>query len=231
MNRGFSVAIDGPVASGKGTLAESLAERIGGYFINTGGMYRALALYCIENEINIDSEAEVSKYLSEIRVELDGERVFLNGKDISSRIKEPDISAISATLASYGSVRRDLARRQSEISEKLISEGKAVIVEGRDIGIRVLPNADLKIFLTADEEIRARRRFEQYQEKGLEKSFEDVLQETKDRDHKDTTRETDPLPSNPEELGYWVLDDSGQSEEETIETVMTELRKRGLING
>lgn len=226
--KAFSVAIDGPVASGKGTLAEALAKKLEGHAINTGGMYRAVALYCIENNIELSN---VINALPKINVDLNDDQIFLNGKNVTDRIKEPDIAAVSSILAAYSSVRRDLARRQYEIAERLMTDGKAVFIEGRDIGTRVLPNADLKIFLTADPEIRARRRYNQYTEKGLDKSFEEVLEETKQRDYVDSNRETDPLPSNPKELGYWVLDDSGQSESETIQLVLDEIEKRGLRNG
>lgn len=231
MKKGFSVAIDGPVASGKGTLAEALAKKLRGYSINTGGMYRALALYCLENNINTGSESEVANVLGKVVVDLIEDKVLLNGKDVSDRLKESDISATSSILASYGLVRNDLANRQRSIAEKLMSEGRAVLIEGRDIGTRVMPDADLKIFLTADENVRAQRRHLQYKQKGILKNFEEVLEETKSRDRLDSSRETDPLTSDPESMGYWVLDDSGQDEQESISAILSELQKRGLING
>lgn len=230
MNRGFTVAIDGPVASGKGTMAETLAHKLGGSSVNTGGMYRAVALFCIENNIDTNKEVEVVKILPSIKVELKDEKVYLNGRDVTERIKEPDIAEMSSIVAFYSGVRKDLTGRQRAIAEKGISEGKIIILEGRDIGTRVLPNADIKIFLTANPEVRARRRLKQYAKKEINKSFEEVLSETKHRDEVDSTRHVDPLPLNPEDLGYWVLDDSDQAEEETIKAVMTELRKRQLIN-
>ena len=120
--------------------------------------------------------------------------------------------------------------QQQKIAQNIIGEGKIVVVEGRDIGIRVLPDANIKIFLTADLEVRAKRRLEQYKTKGIQKEFAQILDETKIRDERDTTREIDPLPSNPAASGYWVLDTSNQSEHETIRAVMEELEKRGLIS-
>ena len=168
--KAFSVAIDGPVASGKGTLAEVLAKKFDGHALNTGGMYRAVALYCLENSIDTSIESTVVNALPNIDVDLKDDQIFLNGKDITERIKEPDIAAISSTLAAYGGVRKDLARRQREIADRLMADGRVVFIEGRDIGTRVLPNADIKIFLTADPEIRARRRLNQYLEKGINKT-------------------------------------------------------------
>ncbi len=227
--QGFSIAIDGPVASGKGTLATALAEKLGGFNLNTGAMYRVVALWCVENGINIESEQEVVKTLSGINIELESNIVKINGDDVTERIKEPDIADKSSIVASYGGVRKNLANRQREIAKAEIREGKIVIVEGRDIGIRVLPDADLKLFLTARPEIRAGRRVEQYRQRGVEKSFEEMLEDVRIRDERDINRSVDPLPSNPATLGYWVLDNSDQNESETIETVLAQLRKRGLI--
>lgn len=230
MNKGFGVAIDGPVASGKGTLAQALANKLGGFFINTGAMYRAVALLCLERSIDLTKEIEVVKVLPDINIEFKNQKIILNGGDISERIKEPDIAAGSSIVASYSSVRKDLADKQQKIAQNIIGEGKIVVVEGRDIGIRVLPDANIKIFLTADLEVRAKRRLEQYKTKGIQKEFAQILDETKIRDERDTTREIDPLPSNPAASGYWVLDTSNQSEQETIRAVMKELEKRGLIS-
>ncbi len=228
MNKGFSIAIDGPVASGKGTLAETLANKLGGFSINTGAMYRAVALFCLSKNINLEKEEDVISVLPNINIELK-DNVYLNGNDVTERLKEPNVASASAVVAYYSGVRKDLAERQRKIALQGISEEKVIIAEGRDIGTRVLPDADIKIFLTASPEIRAKRRLGQYIEKGINKKFEDVLEETKIRDELDTTRETDPLPTNPESLGYFVLNDSNQTEEETVQSIIEELRRRGLI--
>jgi cytidylate kinase len=168
MNKGFAVAIDGPVASGKGTIASALARKLSGSFINTGAMYRCVALLCLERGINTGDEPLVNNILPEVNVVFNKEQVLLDGKDITERIKEPDIAALAALVASYAGVRKDLVVKQQKIANDEKKKGNIVIMEGRDIGTRVMPDADLKIFLTADSNIRARRRLEQFAQKGIE---------------------------------------------------------------
>ena len=230
MPQGFSIAIDGPVASGKGTLATALAERIGGFYINTGAMYRAVALLSLERGIDINNEAEVNIVLPDTRIEFKDNDVFLNGRDITERITKPDISHGSSVVAIYGSVRKDLVRKQQQMAKDAIDEGKTVIAEGRDTGTKVFPNSALKIFLTARPEVRALRRTIQYQEKGINKEAHEVLGDLKMRDERDMNREIDPLPSNPSSLGYYILDNSNQTEEESLDSIITELKRRGLIH-
>jgi len=230
MNKGFSIAIDGPVASGKGTVASALANALGGFFINTGGMYRCVALLCIQNNIDTEKEAEVVKVLPQTNVEFRKGCVYLNGADVTERLKEADVARGSSVVAVYEKVRKDLVEKQQRIAGDLILKGKIVIAEGRDTGTRVLPDASFKIYLTAAVEIRAKRSLNRDMQRGAIKNFEDVLKETKIRDERDMGRDVDPLPSNPESLGYWVLDSSSQKEEETIGIVLSKLKERGLIH-
>ncbi len=230
MSKGFSIAIDGPVASGKGTIAAALTDRLGGFFINTGAMYRTVALLCLEHRIDINSENEVSKVLPQVNVDFKDKKFFLNGIDVTERLARPDVSKASSVVAIYGSVREDLVKKQHRLAEDLLGEGKIVIAEGRDTGTRVIPKASLKVFLTAGLEVRVKRRRKQYREKGIKESMEAIKADTKTRDERDLGRNIDPLPSNPSELGYWVLDNSNQTEEETIDAIINELKRRGLIN-
>lgn len=230
MHKGFSIAIDGPVASGKGTVASALASTLGGFFINTGGMYRCVALLCIKNNFDLKNEEDVIKVLPQINVEFKEKQVYLNGVDVTERLTEADVASGSSIVAVYEKVRQDLVSKQPKIAKDLISQGKIVIAEGRDIGTRVLSDADIKIFLTASAEVRAKRSLNRDRNRGIIKSFDDVLKEIKIRDERDTNRKVDPLSSNPASLGYFVLDNSGQTEEETINTILLNLRKRGLIN-
>ncbi len=228
MPQGFSIAIDGPVASGKGTLATALAQKLGGFYINTGAMYRSVALLCLERGIDINNESEVIRVLPDINVEFNDSKVLLNGNDITERITRPDTTHGSSIVAVYGSVRADLAKKQQQIAQNAIDKGQVVIAEGRDTGTKVFPNAPIKIFLTARPEIRALRRAVQYQEKGIKKDAHEVLVDLKIRDERDINRAIDPLPSNPSQLGYFILDNSDQAEEETVDSIMTELKRRGL---
>lgn len=229
MNKGISIAIDGPVASGKGTLANALADRLGGFFMNTGGMYRAVALFCLEKNIDINNEEDVLKVLPEVSVDLEGKRIVLNGVDVSERIKQSDVANGSSVIAVYKVVRDDLSRRQQKIAQKIVDKDGIVIAEGRDTGTRVFPNAELKIFLTASLDVRARRNLERYRQKGMEMTLAEIIEETKLRDQRDTNRKIDPLPKDPEKKGYWVLDNSNQTESESINLILGELKKRNLI--
>lgn len=230
MNKGLTVAIDGPVASGKGTIASALARKLDGSFINTGAMYRSVALLCLERGIELSDESAVEKILPEVNVVFDKQQVLLNGREITERIKEPDIAAAASVVASYAVVRRDLVIKQQKIAKEEKEKGNIVIMEGRDIGTRVIPDADMKIFLTADSDIRAKRRLEQFAEKGIEKELDEVRSETLKRDKLDSEREVDPLPSDPASLGYFVLDNTDQSEDESISIILDEIRKKGLLN-
>lgn len=231
MPQGFSIAIDGPVASGKGTLATALAKRLGGFYLDTGAMYRSVGVAAIDRGINIENPSDVGTILSEIDIEFKDGRVLLNGEDVSTRIREADASHASSVIAQYGQVREDMVKRQRKIAMDAIDKGQMVVVEGRDVGTRVLPNASLKVFLTARPEVRAIRRAVQEGEKGIRTDADDALADLRKRDERDMNREIDPLPSNPSEHGYFILDNSDQHEEETIESVIAELRKRGLVDG
>lgn len=230
MNKGFSIAIDGPVASGKGTIAQALANKLNGSFINTGAMYRCVALICLNKDVDINDEKLVEELLPNLEINFDDEKVLLNGSDVTERVKEPDIANASAIIATYAGVRSDLVKKQQEIAEKETERGKVVVMEGRDIGTRVLPNADFKIFLTAEPKIRAERRQEQFAQKGIDKELTEVIEETLERDRLDTGRKVDPLPSDPASLGYFVLDNTKQSEEESINIILEEIKRKGLKN-
>lgn len=229
MSKGFSIAIDGPTASGKGTVATALANKLNGLFMSTGSMYRILALLCLEKGIDINNEKEVARVLPSVNVDYIGKKVFLNGVDVTDKIRQSEVSHASSVVAVYAKVRNDLVKKQQQIAQKYVDKGQIVIADGRDTGTRVLPNAALKIFLTANLGIRVKRSLERYKQEGIHKSMEDVFLETEIRDKRDTKRHIDPLPSNPVAFGYWVLDNSNQTENETIAEIMSELKKRGLI--
>jgi len=230
MSKGFEIAIDGPVAAGKGTVAVALAEKLGGLFLYTGAMYRSVALLCIERGLDLHDEASVVEVLSDTNIEYRDEKIFLNDKDITDRIKLPDTANGSSVVSRYWQVRRELVKKQQLLAQHAINQGKVVIAEGRDIGTRVLPSADLKIFLTSSLETRARRGVQRYKGQRVEKNLEEVIEETKERDRKDYERRLDPLPRNPAELGYWVIDNSEQTEEETVNLILNRLKEKGLIN-
>ncbi|PIY93853.1 MAG: cytidylate kinase [Candidatus Levybacteria bacterium CG_4_10_14_0_8_um_filter_35_23] len=248
MKKGFIVAIDGPVAAGKGTIAPVLSEKLNGSYLYTGAMYRCLALLCIEKKIDVKNKEEVKNLLKEIGIRLNGKKVFLNGKDVSERIKERDVARAVPFVALIPEVREEMVNRQRKTAGEMIEDGQAVapevydvgrslrsgpliVAEGRDVGTTIFPNAELKVFLTASLEIRAKRRLKQLHEAGFTGlSLNKILKDVKRRDEQDSERKIDPLPSDPKALGYFVIDNSGLSEEATLNAIINEIKKRDLIN-
>lgn len=228
---GFAIALDGPTAAGKGTVAAALAKRLNGFFMNTGGMYRAVALYCIEHGIEtVNNEIGVARILSEVNIDIKDGGIILNGNDVTERIKAPDTSDGSSKVAVYREVRKALVRRQQEIGQRIIDHDQIVVAEGRDAATKIFPEAGLKVFLNASLGERARRRQLQYREKGIEKGLLEIEAEISKRDDRDSNREIDPLQlKDPEKVGYWVVDDSNETPAETVERIFMELVRRGLV--
>lgn len=225
--KGFVIAIDGPVASGKGTIAKKLAQKLRGFDLYTGAMYRCLALLCINKGLNLEKATDVESVLSDLNVEFDHNKVLLNGQDVTERIQDADTASGASVVGVFPKVRESLASKQQEIAKKATEKGMIVVAEGRDMGTTVFPNAPLKIYLTARPEVRARRRMEQFL--GSEKDLERAVEELKKRDTRDSQREASPLPITPENFGYFVLDNSDLNEEETLDAINAELKKRKLI--
>lgn len=229
MPKGFIIAIDGPVASGKGVLAQRLAAELNGFHLYTGAMYRCIALMCIERGIDLNSEVAVEQVLPDLNIEFDGDRVLLDGKDVTDRIKKPDTASGASVIGVFQKVRKELVSKQQEIAEKAIGKGQIVVSEGRDTGTVVFPKAAFKMYLTAGDEIRARRRLRQANGQEDIDSLDKALKDLKERDKRDTERLISPLVSNPQEHGYYLLDNSEMTEEETLEVIITEIKKRKLI--
>lgn len=184
----FIMAIDGPAGSGKSTIAKILAERHNLTYLDTGAMYRMVAYYFLENNVDLDNDAEVRLNLAKVVLDIKANRFFLNGKDVSEEIRTPRVSGLVSFVARLKRVRERLVELQREISS-----GKNVVLDGRDIGTVVFPDASLKIFLVASPEERAKRRMKDYEEKGIKESYEKVLEGIKERDLIDSTRKESPL--------------------------------------
>lgn len=185
----FIVAIDGPAGVGKGTIAKIIAEKFNLINIDTGATFRCVTLEMINNNVKIDEEEKIKKLLHEINIEIDTENnVFLNGKDVSLEIRTSKVNEFVSAVSTLKVVRENLLHLQRKMAE-----GKNVIVEGRDIGTTVFPNADIKIYLDAIPEERARRRVKQNLEKGIDCVYEEILASVKNRDKIDSTREIAPL--------------------------------------
>lgn len=231
MNKGFVVAIDGPVASGKGTIARLLADKIGAEKIDTGGMYRALALKCVRQQVSFGDKKAVLSLLpqTEISLAMDEEGslslVLLDGEQVNDSIRTPEIALGASIVSKYSEVRFFLVKKQKDLIKTLTSEGRSVVIEGRIVATEVVPEAEYKLFLQADLKVRAKRRYTQYLEKGISLSEEDVIQDTLERDERDA----EYLPDNPSELGYRVLDTSEMTEEQTVRQIIKDLMERKLI--
>ena len=189
----LSVAIDGPGGAGKSTLAKRVAQKFGFAYVDTGAIYRTLGLAVFRAGKSVERTDEVMSVLSkaEIRLDYDGQgtqHMFLGAEDVSDKIREPQISAYASALSAFAEVRAALLDMQREQAAL-----RSVVMDGRDIGTVVLPNAGLKLFLTASPEVRAYRRFRELQEKGLQTTLEQVRKELCERDERDSKRAAAPL--------------------------------------
>ena len=218
--RRIKIAVDGPCASGKSTVARLLALRLGYKLINTGAMYRAVGLLAIEEGIDPLDEAGVSLILPNIEIDFVGpasnQRVILNGRDVTERIAEPDVASAASAVSSLLPVRKDLVARQ----QRMAAEG-GVVLEGRDIGTVVLKDAECKFYVTASLEERARRRLKDYDSMGIPKELAQVQDDLRRRDTNDMTREHSPLKKAP---GAIEIDTTHLTIDEVIDRLMAHIQ-------
>lgn len=209
----FVVAIDGPAGSGKGTITKLVGEKLGLINIDTGATFRCVALNMIQENIKIDEEYKIGKLLENIKINIDKDgRIFLNNEDVSEKIRENDVNELVSPVSVLKQVRDKLL-----VIQRDIAKNKDVIMEGRDIGTVVFPNADVKIYLDATPEERAKRRVKQNEEKGIETSYEEVLQNILDRDKRDSSRKIAPLKQAEDAI---YIDSSNMTIEEVIEKII-----------
>jgi len=193
MNKMISIAIDGPSGAGKSTLAKMLAKDLGYIYVDTGAIYRSVGLYAIKNGIGSKDEAALESNLKNIDIKMTYDdnglqRMILNGEDVTGMIRTPEVSIYASDVSAMPPVRKFLLDMQRKMAEEY-----NVIMDGRDIGTVVLPNADIKIFLTASAEIRAKRRYIELIEKNIDTTYEDVLKDQLYRDKNDSSRAIAPL--------------------------------------
>ncbi len=191
MSNVFSIAIDGPAGAGKSTMAKALAKALGAMYLDTGAMYRAFGLFMLRKGAVNDADA-VARCVEDVDIAVrfvDGaQRLYLTGEDVTDAIREPEVSMAASTVSAVPQVRERMVALQRKIAE-----GQNVVMDGRDIGTKVLPNATLKIYLTASAEERARRRCRELEEKGKPEPYEQVLRDMVQRDYQDTHRAASPL--------------------------------------
>ncbi len=218
----YKIALDGPSGVGKSTLAKALAKELGFVYVDTGAIYRAVGVYAQRNDIAPSDEETLKVHFGKINIELrwtkEGQRVYLCGEDVSNEIRTPKSSMYASAVSALPSVRAFLLEMQ-----RSIAENNSVVMDGRDIGTVILPDAEVKIFMSADENSRAQRRLLELREKGIETTFDEVLSDMKKRDHNDSTRSTAPLRAADDAV---MLDNSALNIEQTIDKALEIIREK-----
>ena len=209
----FNIAIDGPAGAGKSTIAKQLAKELSFIYVDTGAMYRSMALYFMRNDIAKEDEAAISDACKTVEVSIayeNGEQqVLLNGENVSKEIRKEEVGKMASATSVYKEVRTKLV----ELQQKLAAD-KDVIMDGRDIGTVVLPDANVKIFLTASSKVRAKRRFDELTAKGEKCDIDAIEKDIIERDHRDMTRETSPLKQADDAV---LLDSSDMTIDEVVD--------------
>ena len=224
MGKTYNIAIDGPAGAGKSTIAKKVAEKLNFIYVDTGAMYRAMALYFIRQGINRENEKEVEEACGQIEITISYEnhsqQVILNGENVSDLIRREEVGNMASAVSVYKSVRDKLLLLQRDLAAK-----ENVIMDGRDIGTWVLPWADTKIYLTAGSRVRAERRYKELEEKGISCNIEEIEKDIIERDRRDMTREIAPLRQADDAV---LVDASYMTIEEVADRIMEIAADHGL---
>ena len=223
MKKLYSVAIDGPSGAGKSSVAKAIAKELNILYVDTGAIYRTIGLEVCRRALDPKSKADVLPVLPELDIHMaygdDGlQHMLLNGEDVTVEIRRPEISLYASDVSAMAEVREFLMEMQRDMARK-----NCVVMDGRDIGTIVLPDADVKIFLTASAQERARRRFLELQKRGMEKPYEDILAEQEQRDYKDTHRAVAPLKPADDSV---IVDTTELDFEQSKEKILSVIRER-----
>lgn len=222
MVKKISIAIDGPAAAGKSTVAKIIAKDLSYIYIDTGAMYRTLTLKALERNISLEDEEALAELLSQLTIELkpdgEGQKVLVNGEDVTTSIRSIEVTNNVSTVSKHPKVREEMVRRQ-----RVLAGNGGVVMDGRDIGTHVLPNAELKIFLKASVEERAKRRHEENLKKGFPSDLEKLKEEIEERDKLDSTRATAPLVKAPDAI---EIDTTSLNIKEVVEKIKDLIKER-----
>lgn len=222
LNKRLNIAIDGPAGAGKSTIAKMVSKKLNCIYVDTGAMYRAVALFFIKNGIASDDEKRIAKEIENIHVDIQFEvgeqRVLLNGKDVTEEIRAERVGKWASEISKYTVVREYLVKMQREVAAK-----QDVVMDGRDIGTVVLPQANVKIYLTASSKIRAMRRYNELTQKGVFCDIHDIEQGIMERDTQDMNREISPLRQAKDAI---LIDSSNMTIDEVVEKIVSLARER-----
>ncbi|MDO4267328.1 MAG: (d)CMP kinase [Eubacteriales bacterium] len=223
----FNIAIDGPAGAGKSTIAKLAAAKLSFVYVDTGAMYRAIALYFLRSGVKPEAEEEISRRIDgagiTIRYEDGTQKVLLNGEDVSGQIRTEEVGNMASAVSVYPAVRAHLLKLQ-----RSLAASADVIMDGRDIGTCILPDADVKIFLTASPAVRAMRRYRELTEKGIVCNLQEIEQDIIERDARDMNRETAPLKQAEDAL---LLDSSGMTVSQVVDAILKAARDRRAETG
>ena len=222
LNKRLNIAIDGPAGAGKSTIAKMVSKKLNCIYVDTGAMYRAVALFLIENGIASDDEKRIAKEIENIQVDIQFEagdqKVLLNGKDVTEEIRAERVGNWASEISKYTLVREYLVKMQREVATK-----QDVVMDGRDIGTVVLPQANVKIYLTASSKVRAMRRYNELTQKGVFCDIHDIEQGIMERDAQDMNREISPLRQAKDAI---LIDSSNMTIDEVVEKIVSLARER-----
>ena len=218
----LNIAMDGPVGAGKSTIADEVARRLGILHLDTGAMYRAVGLTALNRGVDVNDEGAVTRLCEGLTISVahgpEGQRTLVDGLDVTGGLRTEAVSMAASKVATYGGVRRAMVAAQQRMAAET-----DMLVDGRDIGTRVLPGATVKIFLTADARERARRRWEQLKEKGIAADFDEVLEDLRRRDDQDMHRAIDPLQAAADAV---IVDSTHLTFEQTVEAIVTLVKEK-----
>ncbi|RKD25683.1 cytidylate kinase [Ammoniphilus oxalaticus] len=218
----MKIAIDGPAGAGKSTVAQLVAKQLGFTYIDTGAMYRALTWLAIEQQVSPEDEQALLKLLDASAISLEqqshGQLVLIGNREVTNEIRRPEVTRHVSAVAKHAKIREQMVQQQRQLAEQ-----QHVVMDGRDIGTRVLPDAEIKVFLTASIEERAKRRFKEWVEKGYQPDLEQLKLEIAQRDKMDSERKASPLKCADDAV---VLDTSGLSIEQAVEKIVDLYRKQ-----